>query len=115
MNSIKPYSRSERVGMQVLASLSEIKLQYVNLSNLGLVTFTSVDVSPDLKTAKVFYSVLGKKKSSEAINIDINKKRKAFKKYLGPKLRIRYTPDLKFYMDESLAYGEKISKLINSI
>lgn len=115
MNSIKPYSRKERVGVQVLASLSEIKLQYVNLSNLGLVTFTSVDVSPDLKTAKVFYSVLGKKKSSEAINIDMNKKRKAFKKYLGAKLQIRYTPDLKFYLDESLAYGEKISKLINSI
>ena len=115
MNSIKPYNRMERISVLVLASLSEITLQYVNLSNLGLVTFTSVDVAPDLKTAKVFYSVLGKKKSNDAINIDINKKRKAFKKYLGPKLRIRYTPDLKFYMDESLAYGEKISKLINSI
>ena len=115
MNSIKPYNRMERISVLVLASLSEITLQYVNLSNLGLVTFTSVDVSPDLKTAKVFYSVLGKKKSNDAINIDINKKRKAFKKYLGPKLRIRYTPDLKFIMDESLVYGEKISKLINSI
>ena len=115
MNSIKPYSRMERISVLVLASLSEIALKYVNLSNLGLVTFTNVDVAPDLKTAKVFYSVLGKKKSNDAINIDINKKRKAFKKYLGPKLRIRYTPDLKFFMDESLVYGEKISKLINSI
>ena len=105
----------DRISVLVLASLSEITLKYVNLSNLGLVTFTSVDVAPDLKTAKVFYSVLRKKKSNDAINIDINKKRKAFKKYLGPKLRIRYTPDLKFFMDESLVYGEKISKLINSI
>ena len=105
----------ERISVLVLASLSEIALKYVNLSNLGLVTFTNVDVAPDLKTAKVFYSVLGKKKSNDAINIDINKKRKAFKKYLGPKLRIRYTPDLKFFMDESLVYGEKISKLIKSI
>ena len=115
MNSIKPYSRMERVGVQILTCLSEIKLQYINLSNLGLVTFTSVDVSPDLKTAKVFYSVLGKKKSRKAINIDMNKKRKAFKKYLGPKLRIRYTPDLKFCIDDSFAYGEKISKLINAL
>ena len=95
--------------------LSEIKLQHINLSNLGLVTFTIVDVAPDLKTARVYYSVLGKKKSNEAISININKKRKAFKKYLGPKLRIRYTPDLKFYMDESFSYGEKISKLINTL
>ena len=115
MNSIKPYNRMERIEVQVLAILSEIKLQYVTLTNLGLVTFTSVDVSPDLKTAKVYYSVLGKKKSNEAINIDINKKRKAFKKYLGPKLRIRYTPDLKFIMDDSHEYGEKISKLIKNL
>jgi ribosome-binding factor A len=64
MNSIKPYNRMERISVLVLASLSEITLQYVNLSNLGLVTFTSVDVAPDLKTAKVFYSVLGKKKKA---------------------------------------------------
>tara|TARA_B100001250_G_C19635324_1_gene715675 strand:+ start:655 stop:975 length:321 start_codon:yes stop_codon:yes gene_type:complete len=105
----------DRISNQVLEILAEIKLQYIDLSNLGLVTFTRVDVAPDLKTAKIFYSVLGRKKKDDIINIEINKKRKAFKKYLGKKLHIRYIPDLKFYLDESFIYGEKISKLIKSL
>ena len=87
----------------------------INLSNIGFITISCVKVAPDLRSAKIFYSVINPRLPLEKINIELNKKRKAFKKYLGPKLNIRYTPDLKFYLDESLNYGEKISKLINSI
>jgi ribosome-binding factor A len=115
LKSLKPYNRTDRLGAQVLETLSEITLKHISLASLGLVTFTSVDLAPDLRTAKVFYSVLGRKKSKQIIDLELNKKRKAFKKYLSSKLKIRFTPDLKFYLDESFLYGERISKLINSL
>ena len=103
----------DRVGNQVLDILSGILTRNIDLSHLGFVTFTFVDVAPDLRSAKVFYSVLGRKKSDELINIDINKKRKAFKKYMGPELNLKSTPELKFYYDESLIYDQKINKLLH--
>ena len=103
----------DRVGNQVLDILSGILIRDIDLSHLGFVTFTFVEVAPDLRSAKVFYSVLNRKKSDEAINIDINKKRKAFKKYMGPELQLKSTPELRFYYDESLIYDQKINKLLH--
>ena len=42
----------------------------------------------------------------------MNKKQKAFKKYMSPQLSLRYTPDIQFYLDETLAYSEKIDSLL---
>ena len=46
----------------------------IDLSYLGFVTFTKADISPDLKNAKIFYSVINQKFSDSEINIQINKK-----------------------------------------
>ena len=60
----------DRVANQVLDILCGILTKNIDLSQLGFVTFTHVDISPDLRSAKVFYSVLGRKKSDEEINIE---------------------------------------------
>ena len=112
MNSNKPYNRVERINRQILDILSDILIKYIDLSHLGFITFTSVDVAPDLRSAKVFYSVLSGKLSVSKIEIEMNKKQKAFKKYMSPQLSLRYTPDIQFYLDETLAYSEKIDSLL---
>ena len=96
MNFSKPYNRIDRINSLILCSLREIQISSVDLSECGLITFTRIDVAPDLRTAKVYYSVIGCDKSEYDIDVYINKKRKAFKKYLGPKINLRYIPDLKF-------------------
>ena len=73
MISKKPYSRSDRVGKQILNIISTIAVRNIDLSFLGFVTFTKVDISPDLKNAKIFYSVINKKVSDEDLDIAINK------------------------------------------
>ena len=50
--------------------------------------------------------------SEKELIIEFNKKRKAFKKFMGPQLQLRSIPDLRFYLDNSLEYGEKIERLI---
>ena len=102
----------DRVANQVLDILCGILTKNIDLSQLGFVTFTQVVMSPDLRSAKVFYSVLGRKKSYEEINIEINKRRKAFKKYMSSELQLKSTPELQFYHDESFIYGEKINQLL---
>ena len=112
MNSNKPYNRVDRINRQILDILSDILIKNIDLSYLGFVTFTNVDVAPDLRTAKVFYSVLSGKLPDSKIDVEINKKRKAFKKFMGPQLSLRYTPDVRFILDETLAYSEKIDNLL---
>ena len=46
------------------------------------------------------------------IEVEINKKQKAFKKFMSPQLSLRYTPDIRFILDETLAYSEKIDNLL---
>lgn len=112
MNSNKPYNRVDRINRQILDILSDILIKNIDLSYLGFVTFTNVDVAPDLRTAKVFYSVMSRKLPDSKVDVEINKKRKAFKKFMGPQLSLRYTPDVRFILDETLAYSEKIDNLL---
>tara|TARA_Y100000591_G_scaffold30625_1_gene22811 strand:- start:47 stop:406 length:360 start_codon:yes stop_codon:yes gene_type:complete len=114
LNSNKPYKRVERINRQILDILSDILIKNIDLSYIGFITFTSVDVAPDLRTAKVFYSVLSGKLSNSKIEVEINKKQKAFKKFMSPQLSLRYTPDIRFVLDETLAYSEKIDKLLKN-
>jgi ribosome-binding factor A len=102
----------DRVNNQVLDVLSSTLAKDINLSSFGFVTFTSVDVAPDLRSAKVYYSVLNPTQDFKSINVEVNKRRKAFKKFMGPELSYKSTPDLVFYHDERFVYEEKIGRLI---
>ena len=115
MDHNKPYDRIDRVNNQILDILGNIIVKYIDLSNLGFVTFTKVDVSRDLRIAKVYYSVLNQKLSNNQLNIELNKLRKPFKKYLGPELTMKHTPDLRFYFDDTNEYTEYVSNLINKL
>ncbi len=112
MTPNKPYSRSERVEKQILDLISSIALKNINLSYLGFITFTEVDISPDLKNAKIFFSVLNQKIPDDELEVEINRKQKAFKKFLSPELHLRTIPKIQFVKDEKLSYQEKIGHLL---
>tara|TARA_B100000073_G_C23699431_1_gene559680 strand:- start:872 stop:1255 length:384 start_codon:yes stop_codon:yes gene_type:complete len=112
LTSNKPYKRSERVEKQILEIISSIAIKNIDLSSLGFITFTDVDISPDLKNAKVFFSVLNQKLPDDELEIKINRKQKAFKKFLSPELHLRTTPKIQFVNDKNLSYQEKISNLL---
>ena len=115
MDHNKPYDRIDRVNNQILDILGDILIKHIDLSHLGFVTFTKIDTTRDLRIAKVYYSVLNPKSPKEKINIEINKLRKPFKKYMSPELTMKHTPDLRFYFDDTYEYTEYVSKLINNL
>ena len=115
MDQNKPYDRIDRVNNQILDILGDILIKHIDLSHLGFVTFTKIEVTRDLRLAKVYYSVLNQKFSKGQLNIEINKFRKPFKKYLAPELTMKHTPDLRFYFDDTNEYTEYVSNLINKL
>ncbi len=115
MKSIKPYKRVDRVGKQILDVLANILIKEIDFTYLGFVSFNKVVIAPDLKSAKVFYTVLNPKLSHEKISIEINKRHKVFKKYMTPELKLKNIPDLKFFYDNSYDYSEKIQKILDTV
>ena len=115
MRQNRPYKRTDRVSKQILEILCEILIRHIDLNYLGFVTFTSVQISPDLRNARVYYSILNPSKSWQQINDEINSHRKAFKKFMSPKLHLKNIPDLRFYRDERMEYGDRISKLFRDL
>ena len=105
----------DRVNNQVLDVISGILLKNINLSYIGFITISDVKVAPDLRSAKIFYSVINPRLPLEKINLELNKKRKAFKKFMGQELKLKHIPDLKFFYDETYTYEQKIDKLIKKI
>ena len=110
-----PYKRTDRIGKQIREILGQIALKNIDLSHLGFITFTGVNVSPDLRSAKVFYSVLDPKYPNDELQAAMNDLCKAFRKYIGQELKIKNIPKLKFYFDESQEYSEKIDKMLKDL
>ena len=79
----------------------------------AFISVTAVDVTPDLKFAKVYYSAMtGDKKE---IAKGLKSSAGYIRRQLAQNLNLRMTPELTFYEDHSIAHGAHISKLLNSI
>ena len=112
MKPSKPYKRVDRVNKQILDILANILIKDFDFSNLGFISLTSVDVSPDFKSAKVYFSILEPKLSVDQIVIAINNKRKSIKMHMASKLLLKNTPDLLFYYDDAVDKQKKIESLL---
>jgi len=108
----KPYKRVDRVNKQILDILANILIKDFDFSNLGFISLTSVDVSPDFKSAKVYFSILEPKLSVDQIVIAINNKRKNIKMHMASKLLLKNIPDLLFYYDDAVDKQKKIESLL---
>ena len=112
MKPSKPYKRVDRVNKQILDILANILIKDFNLNSLGFISLTSVDVAPDFKSAKVYFSVLEPKFSVDKITSAINKKRKIIKRHMASQLILKNIPDLLFHYDDSADKLEKIESLL---
>lgn len=106
--------RIEKVENLIKEEISNIFLFKINDPALGFVTVTSVKVSPDLKNAKIYISVYDKEKREEAL-AKIEGIKKYIRAELGSRIRIKFTPELKFFIDDTLDYVEKIEGLLKQI
>ncbi len=115
MKPQRPFKRTDRVGEQILEIVTDTAAKHIDLNHLGFVTFTGIDVSPDLRSAIIYFSALNPTDEIQNIENKINTIAKGFKKYLGIEMRIKNIPDLRFIYDQSLNYTDKINQMIQTI
>lgn len=115
--AIKEQSQRQlRVGQEIKKLIAQM-LEKGELRNPVLtetfITITEVRVSPDLKYATAYVMTLNGQNLEETIS-GLNDSEWLFKKQIGAKLQLRYTPSLKFVEDESFKEVDKIERLLNS-
>jgi ribosome-binding factor A len=109
------YKRADRVGDLIREVISEMILRDLSDPRLETVTITEVEVTDDLKQARVFFSARGDQTREESAVQGLESASGLIKKKLGRELRLRYTPELMFKVDHSFEYGSKIDRLIQNI
>jgi ribosome-binding factor A len=107
--------RSKRVADQIKNELGWLIEQKLNDPNKGFITLTRVKLSPDLKLASVYYSVLGNTEVKERSKQVLKKATHFLRKELGYKVKLKYLPDLRFFYDDSLDYKDHIDQIIKKI
>ncbi len=112
---MKQYKRSVRIGEQILRNLPDAISEALEERFAGLVTFTRVRVTDDLRYCTVYYSYLGKDTVRNSVDKFLHQQAGRIRKEVGGPLSIRHIPEFKFQFDPSVEEGLKIEKLLNEI
>ena len=104
--------RTERVGEGFREILAEA-IHKLKDPRIGFVTVTSVETSPDLRSARVYVSVLGGRTEREAALAGLRSSHGVLQATVAREMRIKRTPTLRFLYDETPERGVRISRLLD--
>ena len=111
----KEFSRTSRIGEVIMRELAQMIQQEVSDPRVGMVTVSHVDVSSDLKYAKVYVTRLTGVESDQDVDECIAGLTNAagfLKRGIAKRVEIRTVPELRFYYDKSLEHGFHMDELI---
>lgn len=107
--------RALRVGDQLLKEIAELLTTRVRDPRVSGVTLTGIDMSDDLRFARIFYSVIGDENDIERIQEGLDKAKGFIKREVGFRIKLRYMPEILFLHDPTLEMGNQIEKLLAKI
>ena len=108
-------NRINRINEEIQKALAELirELKDPRVQNT-MITITRVETTPDLRYAKVYASFLQEDKAADALK-GLKSAGGYLRRELSRELQLRYTPELVWALDDSITYGAKMLKLINSL
>lgn len=106
--------RPQKVADLIQRELSDLLRREVRDPRVGMVTITSVDVSPDLTHAKVFVTLLDPSKVEDTLQ-GLQRAAGYLRSQLAHRMKLYTTPQLRFSYDESVERGDRLSRLIDSV
>jgi ribosome-binding factor A len=112
VEKLMEHKRTDRIADLILQELAEVLLRRVQDPRLSDITLTSVEVSADLRHAKIYYSLLGDDEKRSKAAVGLERARGFVKRELGKRLQLRRIPDISFYFDASLEHGSHIDRLL---
>jgi len=108
-------SRQERVAAAIKKEASLIIHDELKDPRVGFVTITRVELTPDLRYAKIFFSVLGKedeyRKTKEALDSALG----FIRRLIAQRIKLRFAPEISFREDRSGEYNIKIQSILEEI
>lgn len=110
------YHRTQRVAEEMKKEISNIIINEIKDPRIsGLITITSVDISDDLRHARVFVSIYGEKEEKMKTIEGLKNATGFIRREVGNRIRLRYTPEIVFKLDESIEHGINIAKLLKEV
>lgn len=108
-------NRLNRINEELKRKISNIINYEVTNSNVtGLISVTSVKITPDLRYAKVFVSIINSRNTKQTLAA-LKKSAGFIRSRIAQDVNLRVTPELVFELDESIEYGERIDSILEEI
>ncbi|MFA6357652.1 MAG: 30S ribosome-binding factor RbfA [Candidatus Omnitrophota bacterium] len=107
--------RRERVEEAIKKEVSLIIHDQLKDPRIGFVTITKVELSTDLRNAKIFYSVLGKEEDHKKTKTALDSALGFIRSLVAQRINMRFATELMFQEDHSTEYSVKIEELLNEV
>ena len=104
--------RIEKLQELIKQEIGKILLMDIKDSRIGFVTVTGVEMTGDLREAKVFVSIMGNDEQIKTSWEGLQSALGFIRREIGKRIKIRFTPEISFELDKSLDYSEHIQKLL---
>jgi ribosome-binding factor A len=107
--------RHDKITQVIKREISNIIHDELKDPRLGFVTITRVEMTADLRCAKVFFSVLGKEAERKKTKEALDSASGYIRRLIAQRIRLRFTPEIMFREDRSIEYGIQIETLLNKL
>lgn len=107
--------KQNRMNERIRLILSELLLREVSDPRLQGVTVTEVSLDGELKYADVYVNALADEDREEEVMTALKSANGYLRREVGKRIRTRHTPELHFYWDTTLEYGERINQILDSL
>ena len=108
--------RPDRVAHEVQAAIGSLLSRgELRDPRIGFITITGVKMSPDLRVAKVFYSMIGSPEERKASQKGLNAAKGFIRREVSARVQLRVSPEIYFVFDESIVEGDKIDRLLREV
>ena len=104
--------RIEKLQELIKQEMSKMLLKELKDPRIGFVTVTDVEMTGDLREAKIYVSVMGGEEQVKSSLEGLNSALGFVRREIGQRIRLRFTPEISFALDTSLDYGDHIQKLL---
>jgi len=109
------HQRTERVASLLMREISHvIRIDFDN-HDMGFLTLVRVEVARDIKSARVYYSVMGSEEERAKSDLAVRQNAKSIKHLVNNRINLRYAVDLRFIREDGIEHSFKIQKVLDDL
>lgn len=109
------FGRSDRVGQQIHEIASRLFLTHIEDPRLQEIQIVEVDVSPDLKNARLYYLLFSGQEPEPGVDQALDRVAGLVRRAVSRELRLKYVPKIEFRFDEASMRGRRIDDLLSKL